>query len=325
MCHESFSNKKKHKKKKLTFTLFITNDMDSVIKNHRQQTQRRSHQNSIEKQAQPVPRCSIEQNIDFITVINDAYQNSLDKQTIGSISQWATCNLRRWLSIRDTLCFCYCCRCRWVTSWMSIALSIQQIHSTAKPRKLQTENFQWHYNDFTSIYWLLTTRFFLGLTSFFFHRKGFIERVKYTHIDINSVAQVDTDCLLIAHDVSAKKNGTATCESLDSAGAFFSLAFDALSLSFYFYANRTSAIDEIQQTFADANWNWRYHDRNSQFIDRRHRCCCCWHTHKPPTLLTLQTDYWRNPETCKRFVVAAAAETVYCAAVRRRVWMKNKK
>lgn len=50
-----------------------------------------SHQNSIEKRISVTVSFPLKQ---FITVINDAYQNSLDKQmanrqTIGSISHWA--------------------------------------------------------------------------------------------------------------------------------------------------------------------------------------------------------------------------------------------
>lgn len=134
-------------------------------------------------------------NAEFITVINDAYQNSLDKQmanrqTIGSILHWATCNLRRWLSIRDKLFFCCCCcgcYC-WVTSWMSIAVSIQRIEQQSiRFSKLQTENF----NGITMILHrfidLLTTRFFYDSTSF---SKGFIakHRHKFSSTSWNRLA-----------------------------------------------------------------------------------------------------------------------------------------
>lgn len=64
------------------------NDMDSVIKSQ-QSKYRVASKNSIE-----ISNISVVPLKQFITVINDAYQNSLDKQmanqqTIGSISHWA--------------------------------------------------------------------------------------------------------------------------------------------------------------------------------------------------------------------------------------------
>lgn len=42
------------------------------------------------------------------------------------------------------------------------------------------------------------------------------------------------------------------------------------SLSFYLYAN-LNVNRQIQQTFADANWNWRYHDRMPVHWSSPHR------------------------------------------------------
>lgn len=208
------------------------------------------------------------------------------------------------------------------------------IHSTDSQQSTSFANYRPKiFNGITMILhrfidcWQL---FFFHLTSFFFQRKGFYrnERKIHTHIDMNSVAKVEIDCLLIAHDVSAeKKKQNSNMWIVWLSWCLFLSRFRRFSLSFYFYVNRTSAIDEIQQTFADANWNWRYHDRNSQFIDRRHRCCCCCrHIHTQTTdNLNASNRLLKKTRDMHKICCCCRCWNSVSRSCEATVWMKNKK